>query len=1075
MIELSTLEIDHLGNVLSVSAQKNSLLTELLPHEGNSVLDYWDENTNNRMKGYVESIFSRDGSIAFSLELNHNAIQFTAHHFAPNRAFLYCKPAKAKTLSEKKKEQQMRLVDFAFRNAVIAVLFLSEDGSIYDCSDETYRLLGYSHEEFSRLNITDLDPKVDEAYWKKAWIRHQTLVTDIVYTKLKRKDGCLIDVEVKTKHFEYEGLEVLGAFITDITEKKRIEEESYKEKKLLRTLIDHLPFSVFVKDNEGLKLIANKPDIEFMGLTTEAEALGKTDEEIFGGINKLHGYDEDMEVIGKGISVIDSDNVIIDKNGNKADWLVTKLPLKDDHNNIYGLVGICKNVTEEKKLEEKLKLVDFAFRNSAVPMHFITEDGTIYDCNNAACTLLGYTQEEYLTKTIFDFNKNNSKVLFKEYWNNFSYNSDKPTYLTLTNKDNKLIHVEARANKILYNNNELICSSFFDITQKIKIVNQLKLVDFAFRESSIPIFFIEEDGTLLNINTAALELYGYSDDEMRGMKVRIVSAIEDEKVYQQLFNEIWKTIKEKGRHFFVTKHKKKNGEILDIEINFNYLDFGGKKLNCAFLKDITETKRTEDRLKLVDFAFSNATTPIAYINKNGTFLNFNESYVELSGYTKEELLLHTISDLNEELTGKAWIALWNKVKEMGSFTFQSIRKRKDGTFLDIEVRANLINFNGLEIACVFITDITEKKKVEERLKLMESVIIQTNEAVVITEAEPIVPPGPRILFVNDAYTKMTGFTKEEAIGQTPRITQNANTQRSELDKVAVAFKNWSPFEMTIVNARKDGKEFWVNVRATPIANEKGWFTHWIAIQRDVTKEKEAEIEKEKLLGELIQNNLELKQFSYITTHNLRAPLTNLVSICNIIKLEKITDSVTLKLIEGFKRSTIQLNETLNDLINILIIKENIHLPKDKINFQDVLDKVKASLLITLIKEKVMLYADFDEVPFVSFSNIYLESILLNLITNSIQYRHPDRFPVIKIQTTMDADGNTILTFSDNGIGMDMERVKDKIFGLYQHFHNNANSKGIGLYLIHSQITALKGNIEVTREVNVGTTFTVTFR
>ena len=123
----------------------------------------------------------------------------------------------------------------------------------------------------------------------------------------------------------------------------------------------------------------------------------------------------------------------------------------------------------------------------------------------------------------------------------------------------------------------------------------------------------------------------------------------------------------------------------------------------------------------------------------------------------------------------------------------------------------------------------------------------------------------------------------------------------------------------------------------------------------------------------------------------------------------------------------------------------------------------------------MLYADFDDAPFVSFSNIYLESILLNLITNSIQYRHHDRFPVIKIQTTMDADGNTILTFSDNGIGMDMKRVKDKIFGLYQRFHGNANSKGIGLYLIHSQIIALKGKIEVSSEVNAGTTFTITFR
>ena len=641
----------------------------------------------------------------------------------------------------------------------------------------------------------------------------------------KTRDTAVTKVPLKDEQGNVYGL---VGICRDITEEKKLLEEYYKEKQLLRTLIDNLPFSIFVKDDKARKLIANKLDIEFMGLKSEAEALGKTDFEIFGDIERNHGFEEDMEVIGEGKSVIDSDNLVIDKNGNISNWLVTKLPLKDENGTTYGLVGICRDVTEEKKLVEQLKLVDFAFRNSAVPMHFIREDGSILDCNKAACALLGYTQEEYLSKTIFDFNKNNTKEVFKEFWKNFSNNSDKPTYLSLTNKNNKLNVVEARANKIVYGKIELMCSSFIDITENLKIENQLKLVDFAFRESSIPIFFIEEDGTLLNINNAAIELYGYTEDEMRGMKVRMVSATQSDEIYQQHFYKIWRIIKEKGRHLIINKHKKKNGEILDIEINFNYIEFGGKKLNCAFLKDITEKR-------------------------------------------------------------------------------------------------------------------------------------------------------------------------------------------------------------------------------------------------------EAEIEKEHLLSELIQSNMELKQFSYITTHNLRAPLTNLISICNIINTKTISDRVTLNLIDGFKSSTHQLNNTLNDLIDILIIKENINLPTGRVFFQNTLDKVKASLLNTLLKENVVIEAHFEEATSVCFSSIYLESVLLNLLTNSIKYHHPNRNPIIKIDTKKDGDGNTIMTFTDNGIGMDMKRVKDKIFGLYQRFHGNSNSKGIGLYLIHSQITALKGKIEVTSEVNVGTTFTVTFR
>ena len=129
----------------------------------------------------------------------------------------------------------------------------------------------------------------------------------------------------------------------------------------------------------------------------------------------------------------------------------------------------------------------------------------------------------------------------------------------------------------------------------------------------------------------------------------------------------------------------------------------------------------------------------------------------------------------------------------------------------------------------------------------------------------------------------------------------------------------------------------------------------------------------------------------------------------------------------------------------------------------------------LLKEMVIINYNFTKGPTVNFSSIYLESIFLNLMTNAIKYRHPDRQPVITIKSSKTANGGTKLIFSDNGIGMNMERVKNKIFGLYQRFHNNPDSKGIGLYLVHSQITTLGGKIKVNSEENIGTTFTLTFK
>ncbi len=105
---------------------------------------------------------------------------------------------------------------------------------------------------------------------------------------------------------------------------------------------------------------------------------------------------------------------------------------------------------------------------------------------------------------------------------------------------------------------------------------------------------------------------------------------------------------------------------------------------------------------------------------------------------------------------------------------------------------------------------------------------------------------------------------------------------------------------------------------------------------------------------------------------------------------------------------------------------------------------------------------------------YLDSILLNLLTNAIKYKSPERKPIVRARTTFE-DDQLKLYFSDNGLGIDLERYGDRIFGLYQRFHEHADSKGLGLYIVNSQVRAMGGTIEVESEVNKGTTFIITFK
>ena len=181
----------------------------------------------------------------------------------------------------------------------------------------------------------------------------------------------------------------------------------------------------------------------------------------------------------------------------------------------------------------------------------------------------------------------------------------------------------------------------------------------------------------------------------------------------------------------------------------------------------------------------------------------------------------------------------------------------DGNTIWLQDIVSVIKKNGKpHLLRGLMVDITKQKQTEHHLKLLESVIINTNDAVLITEAEPFDEPGPRILYVNEAFTKMTGYLPEEVIGKSPRILQGPKSDRHELKRLGESIRKWEPCEITTINYKKNGDEFWVNFSISPVADANGWYTHWISIERDVTESKKIEqkIQEERnLLRTLIDN------------------------------------------------------------------------------------------------------------------------------------------------------------------------------------------------------------------------------
>ncbi len=502
-------------------------------------------------------------------------------------------------------------------------------------------------------------------------------------------------------------------------------------------------------------------------------------------------------------------------------------------------------------------------------------------------------------------------------------------------------------------------------------------------------------------------------------------------------------------------------------------------------QDIHESKLTSETIRIAkeryDFLARASNDAIWDWDIKNDTLFLGEGFRAIFGYeTTEEYssiqkLMENIYPEDVSRVRAAFSRMIDSEKET-QLTLEFRFKKSNNTYATVLSKSYAIRdkFHKTERIIGSFQDFTKAKQEEHHLKLLESVITNASDSVIITEAEPFSLPGPRIVYVNQAFTKMTGYSAEDAIGRSPRFLQGPKTDMDEMRKLRQAMEKWEPCEVQVVNYKKNGEEFWNHFSIFPLANENGWYTHWIAIEKDITKKKLEEDEREKLIAELTQNNIDLKQFTYITSHNLRAPLSNLTAALNVIDDLPLTDPMLTELLKGIRVSTNNLNQTINDLIKILIIKDSPAIEQTQLSFKSVFTTVTDQLSNIIQSSQAEISTSFEEAEYVTFNRSYLESIFLNLLTNSIRYASPKRSPQIKIRSSL---GNNFvkITFEDNGLGIDMLRNKDKIFGLYQRFHDMPDSKGLGLYLVKSQVHSLGGSITVESEVDKGTKFTILFK
>jgi len=243
------------------------------------------------------------------------------------------------------------------------------------------------------------------------------------------------------------------------------------------------------------------------------------------------------------------------------------------------------------------------------------------------------------------------------------------------------------------------------------------------------------------------------------------------------------------------------------------------------------------------------------------------------------------------------------------------------------------------------------------------------------------------------------------------------------------------------------------------------------IDRDANKK--LQIKLEHSIDVISEQNKRLNNFAHIVSHNLRSHAGNIQAILSLVNHEETISADLQENLAYLKNISISLNETISHLDEVIKIQTAANLTKTNLKFQDIFDSAIMILTHEIKQSGAQVKLDFSGCPQIKYVHAYMESIALNLLSNTLKYRKPDRVPEISIKTFTKGK-KKLLEVTDNGLGIDMVQNRDKIFGMYKVFHQHPNAKGIGLFITKNQIESLGGKISVESEPGKGSTFLIQF-
>lgn len=870
------------------------------------------------------------------------------------------------------------------------------------------------------------------------------------------------------------------SIVRDITERRRAEQALAEERTLLRTLMDTLPNSVFIKDTAGRIILNNAADLRFLGAKSPQEIIGKTDYDLFPRELADQFRADDEHILSSGEPLVNREEQALDGDGNLRWLLVTKVPLRDSQGQITSIVGVAHDITERKQIEEELAKERNLLRtviDTLPDLIYVRDlDGRIVLVNEACVRFVGAAgHQEMIGKTDFDFFEpekatryfaaeqammrsgkpivNEEEYVKEAHTGNSMWVS--ATKVPLRDPDGRIIGLVGVSR---------------DITARKEAEQALAEERNLLRTviDNIPDYIYVKDtqGKFILRNVSGIELLGVKHPD------EIIGKTDFDFFPRELAQEFYaeeQTIIQTGhaivnQEVLVTEPAGSSHWLLYTKVPLR--DSTGSIIGIVGVsRDINERKQAEEQLRKLSSAVEQSPNAIIITDTEGAIEYLNPQFVALTGYTPEETLGQKPSLWKSgQIAPEIYENLWGKVLAGGEWRGELLNRRKDGELYWAFTSISSIRDQDGEIThfLAIAEDITERKQAEEALKQAHDQLAYERAqlgAILDSMGEGVIYDEKlQTRYINQALTHLSGYTIEEWQGYLhPLKSDTLTAEDFEALNQAIydAVDRLGIWRGELRLRRKDGSEFDAGLTCTEVTGADGEVVGAVTIIRDISVEKALQEQKSRFVAN--------------ASHELRTPITNLKTRLYLLRKQPEKMDYHLQVIEDV---TGRMQRLVEDMLDVSRFERGlIPLYRQEVILQKLVSRVVEVQRAEAERKHIHLICQLPPAPLRVFVDPErVTQVITNLVVNAINYTPEEGF--VFVYAASEGEDRAAIHIRDTGVGIAPDQLQQVFQPFFRASQGVSGGTGLGLTIVKDIVELHGGTIDVESRVGLGSRFSV---